>query len=166
MYRRIADFLDDWEYESNATIKFFESIPDTEVHKKPHLKVRSMGRLAWHLTETISEMMNRTGLHVHGPGEDDLIPWTMGKMTEAYKKSALSLVDEVKNTWTDESLEEEVSMYGETWTKGKTLAVLVMHQAHHRGQLSVLMRMAGLKVTGVYGPAEEEWTAMGMTPMD
>ncbi len=166
MYRKISDFLADWDYESASTIKHFESIPETEVHKKFHPQVRSMGRLAWHITETVSEMMNRTGLHVHGPGEDDLMPWTMAKVTEAYKKSAASLTDELKNAWTDETLNEEVSMYGETWTKGQTLRVLVMHQAHHRGQLSVVMRMAGIKVTGVYGPAEEEWSAMGMKPME
>jgi uncharacterized damage-inducible protein DinB len=55
-------------------------------------------------------------------------------------------------------------MYGEKWKRGTTLGVLAMHQAHHRGQATVLMRQAGLKVPGVYGPAREEWSAMGMTP--
>jgi len=45
-----------------------------------------------------------------------------------------------------------------------SLQVLVVHQAHHRGQMTVLMRQAGLKVPGVYGPAREEWTAYGMQP--
>ena len=47
---------------------------------------------------------------------------------------------------------------------GLTLAVLVRHQAHHRGQMTVLMRQAGLKVPGVYGPAREEWAEFGMQP--
>ena len=38
------------------------------------------------------------------------------------------------------------------------------HQTHHRGQMTVLMRQAGLTVPGVYGPAREEWAAMGMEP--
>jgi uncharacterized damage-inducible protein DinB len=53
-------------------------------------------------------------------------------------------------------------MYGMTWTKGTVLVSLITHQAHHRGQMTVLMRQAGLKVPGVYGPAREEWAAMGM----
>jgi uncharacterized damage-inducible protein DinB len=40
-----------------------------------------------------------------------------------------------------------------------------MHQCHHRGQMTVLMRQAGQKVPGIYGPAKEEWSSMGMEPM-
>lgn len=47
-------------------------------------------------------------------------------------------------------------MYGEIWKINKVLSVVVKHQTHHRGQLTVIMRLAGLKVTGVYGPAKEE----------
>ena len=44
------------------------------------------------------------------------------------------------------------------------LISLVRHQAHHRAQMTVLMRQAGLAVPGIYGPAREEWAAMGMEP--
>jgi len=39
-----------------------------------------------------------------------------------------------------------------------------LHQTHHRAQMTVLMRQAGLKVPGVYGPSREEWSQMGMPP--
>jgi uncharacterized damage-inducible protein DinB len=44
--------------------------------------------------------------------------------------------------------------------------VLITHQIHHRAQMTVLMRLAGLKVPGVCGPAKEEWKAMGMPAME
>ena len=53
-------------------------------------------------------------------------------------------------------------MYGESWTVGFTLLALITHQAHHRGQMTVLMRQAGLTVPGIYGPAREEWASYGM----
>jgi uncharacterized damage-inducible protein DinB len=56
-------------------------------------------------------------------------------------------------------------MYGETWKRGQTLLYLMLHNAHHRGQITVLMRQAGLPVVGIYGPAREEWEAMGMPAM-
>jgi uncharacterized damage-inducible protein DinB len=56
----------------------------------------------------------------------------------------------------------EIPMYGEKWTRGFTLYVLIAHQSHHRGQMTVLMRQAGLKVPGVCGPSKEEWAAYGM----
>jgi len=39
-----------------------------------------------------------------------------------------------------------------------------VHELHHRGQLTVLMRQAGLVVPGIFGPAQEEWTRYGMEP--
>ena len=50
--------------------------------------------------------------------------------------------------------------YGERWTRGYTLQALVGHQVHRRGQMTVLMRQAGLRVPGVF--AREEWSAFGM----
>ena len=55
-------------------------------------------------------------------------------------------------------------MYGDKWKRGITLNVLITHQAHHRGQMTVLMRQAGLKVPGVYGPSREEWAGTGAAP--
>gem|GEM_PF-5815448 len=60
----------------------------------------------------------------------------------------------------------EDNMYGEVWKKGQTLIYLLLHQTHHRGQMTVLMRQAGLKVSGIYGPAKEEWEAMGMPALE
>jgi len=59
-------------------------------------------------------------------------------------------------------LAEEINMYGEKWTRSATLASIIKHQIHHRAQMTVLMRQAGLKVPGVYGPSREEWSQYGM----
>jgi uncharacterized damage-inducible protein DinB len=40
--------------------------------------------------------------------------------------------------------------------------MIIKHIIHHRGQMTVLMRQAGLKVPGVYGPAREEWEKIGL----
>jgi len=56
----------------------------------------------------------------------------------------------------------EDEMYGETWPRGRTLSSIAGHQAHHRAQMMVIMRLVGLQVPGVYGPAKEEWQAFGM----
>ncbi|WP_258881781.1 DinB family protein [Paenibacillus sp. sptzw28] len=34
------------------------------------------------------------------------------------------------------------------------------HQIHHRGQMTILIRQAGLTAPGIYGPNEEETAAM------
>lgn len=39
---------------------------------------------------------------------------------------------------------------------------MIQHQIHHRGQMTILMRQAGLTVPGLYGPSKEEWAVIGM----
>jgi uncharacterized damage-inducible protein DinB len=55
----------------------------------------------------------------------------------------------------------EDDMYGEKWPRGRSAHILIDHQTHHRGQMTVLMRQAGLVVPGIYGPAKEAWAAYG-----
>jgi uncharacterized damage-inducible protein DinB len=166
MYRKTEDFISDWNYESESTAKVFGNISNEALNKKDHENVRSIARLAWHITITLAEMMNKAGLNVAGPDEHSEPPSDISKIISEYKKSAASVAEEVKKNWTDASLLEEKNMYGESWKKGATLGILIRHQAHHRGQLTVLMRQAGLKVPGVYGPAKEEWSTFGMTAPD
>ena len=166
MYRTIEDFKNDWAYESEATLKMINGLTDESLNKKFNDKVRTPGRLAWHITCAIPEMMNRTDLKIDASAEENEVPKSVSEISAVYKKSADSLIQEVSKKWPDNSLTDKVNMYGENWEKGKILSVLVTHQIHHRAQLTILMRMAGLKVPGVYGPANEEWAAMGMQPQE
>lgn len=166
MIRKIEDFLAEWKYESESTLNLFKLISNDALHTKNHEHVRSMAFLAWHVTITISEMMNKAGLPVSGPDEHAKPPATIEEIRSTYEHSSSSLVKELPKHWTDATLTEEVNMYGDTWKKGTVLSVLIKHQAHHRGQLTILMRQAGLKVCGIYGPVKEEWAAWNMPAMD
>jgi len=64
MYRSINDFLEDWKYESESTLKIFKCLSDESLSKKIHRGVRTLGFLAWHITHTLQEMMKLTGLNV------------------------------------------------------------------------------------------------------
>ena len=93
------------------------------------------------------------------------MPTSAREIVETFEKAAKSVNQEVGKNWTDETLEIEDEMYGMNWPRGTTLSTLINHQAHHRGQITVLMRQAGIPVVGVYGPAKEEWEAMGMAAL-
>ena len=110
------------------------------------------------------KLVNRTGLHVSGPDEHTPVPAYASTISAAYRAAAASLIEELHAHWTGASLAQSDTMYGEQWTRAQTLSALVGHQTHHRGQLTVLMRQAGLPVTGIFGPAREEWALMGMEP--
>lgn len=164
-YNSIADFLKDWAYESSSTQKVFDNLTNESLNRKVTPSGRSLGFIGWHITETIGEMMGKTGLKVFTP---DMGKWKESSakdLKECYKNSSESLVEKIRANWNDGTLLQEDDMYGEKWKRGQTLRSLIEHQIHHRGQMTVLMRQAGLKVPGFYGPSLEEWQDMGMEPM-
>ncbi|MHB9029795.1 MAG: DinB family protein [Candidatus Latescibacterota bacterium] len=162
MYRRIDDFLAEWKTERAATLKLMEALTDASLAQKVYDEGRTLGYLAWHLPLCVVEMANRAGLGLSGPAENADAPESAAEIAAAYRSASEQLAEKVGANWTDAALEEEMNMYGENWKKGFILSVLVAHEVHHRGQMTVLMRQAGLRVTGVYGPAREEWAAYGM----
>lgn len=162
MYRKIEDFKKDWAYESDATLKMIKNLTDAALTQRVTANGRSLGFLAWHLTVTHGEMLARTGLTVEAPGEHTKAPAVAAEIVAAYERSARSIAEQVLKNWTDASLLREAEMYGEKWTLGYVLWSLIRHEAHHRGQMTVLMRQAGLPVPGVYGPSREEWAQFGM----
>jgi len=164
VYNSISEFLNDWKKESEATYKVLSNLSDESLKYISHTNGRTIGFLAWHIILTIGEMMNRAGLKVECPSENSIEPSFAKEIAETYKSVSGSLTGEIEKTWTDVTLNEELDMYGEAWKISFLLKSLVYHQIHHRGQLTIMMRQANLKVPGVYGPSREEWTKMGMEP--
>jgi len=163
MFRRVADFQKAWEGEREGTLKILRALTDASLAQAVTDDDRTLGRMAWHLAQSVSEMMPRTGLSISEPAQDAPVPSSAGAIAETYETASKKVADEIAAKWTDATLEVEDDMYGMKWSRGQTLNALVVHQAHHRGQMTVLMRQAGLTVPGVYGPAREEWAAHGMT---
>lgn len=166
MYRKIEDFVTDWGYESEGTLNLFKNISNEALNKKDHENVRSIAVLAWHITITLNEMLNKAGLKVTGPDEHSKPPSSIKEIIDAYESSAKSVKEQVQKQWTDASLLEKANLYGEDWKNGVTLSILIKHQAHHRGQLTVLMRQSGMLVPGVYGPSKEDWAKYDMPTAD
>ena len=166
MYHKLEDFINDWTYESEATLKIFNNLTDESLNKRVGENVRTAGRLAWHITTSIGEMAHRTGLKFKTVPENSPTPTMTKEIIDAYKEASDNMISEIKENWKDDTLQEEDDMYGEKWAKGKTLGVLITHQIHHRAQLTVVMRLAGVKVPGVYGPSKEEWTQFGMVAQE
>lgn len=166
MYSSIEKFLPEWAEESAFTAKLFTLIPDDQLNTVPGKGIRTAGRLAWHITQTISEMGCRAGLFDSDELEHTPQPTSAKEISTVYTQLSDRFKVAIAARWTNEMLEDEKAMYGEQWSNGKILDVLIRHQTHHRGQLSVVMRLLGLTVLGFYGPAAEEWEKMGLKAME
>lgn len=162
MYYKISDFQKDWQFELESTLKVMQNLSDDSLKQQVVPDGRTLGFLAWHITLSLGEMMKKTGLNVNCPPEDALVPEAAREICSAYEKAAKSLLEQILSNWTDETLLVEDDMFGQMWARGNTLSALSAHQIHHRGQMTILMRQAGLMVPGVYGPSKEEWIQMGM----
>jgi len=166
MYRKISDFLSDWSFESSVTLKVFNILTDNSLNQKVTPDGRSLGQIAWHITQSLPQMLDRAGLEMDGKNQNSPVPEKTVEIISEYKRLSAKVAEQVKANWNEEALDDEIEMYGQKWKKGKILASLVTHQAHHRAQMTVLMRQAGLKVPGIYGPSKEEWALMGMIPQE
>jgi uncharacterized damage-inducible protein DinB len=157
MVRTIQDFLEQWKTETESTLKIFNNLTDASLQTAIP-GGRTLGRLVNHLVETLTELPHKLGL----PIQEDFTQYTtVADLIAAYTRNADQVAEAVENNWNDYTLLQEQAMYNGQWKNGLSLYILIIHQTHHRGQMTVLMRMAGLKVPGLYGPAKEEWEAWG-----
>ncbi len=165
MYRKVEDFIQSWAYETEITTKLLTNLTDESLNQKVSEDGRTLGFLAWHIVLTLGEMPGKVGLAIDCPPEDAPPPSSAREIAETFERAAKSVSEETAKNWTDDTLLIEDEMYGMIWKRGTTLSLLINHQAHHRGQVTILMRQAGVPVVGVYGPAKEEWEAMGMAAL-
>ncbi len=165
MYYHIKDFLTDWEYENDSTLKLFRNLTDQSLAKQVHSNVRTLGFLSWHIIHTLQEMMARTGLKIDIKEQQNYNGESVNELCETYINGARLLSEAITKNWSDADLGKEDEMYGDMWKRGMTLSILIRHQAHHRAEMVVIMRILGLPVTSIYGPVKEEWAQWGMEAM-
>jgi len=164
MFRKLDDFFRAWDHNREGTSKVLANLTDASLARAVDAEHRTIGRIAWHIVQTLPEMGNQTGLEIGGPDPKTPVPQTAAAIKTAYDAAAQSVRDEVASKWDDATLEKIDNLYGEDWPRGLTLRLLMEHEIHHRGQLTVLMRQAGLKVPGIFGPSKEEWSQHGAPP--
>lgn len=154
MYRVAEDFVQDWVASSKGALKVMQAIPDDKMDVAIVEGHNSLGWLSWHLVRVAGAFGHFAGLQIPAPGPDMPQPETMKEIAEKYEMVAEAYKKEVA-TLTKEQLEEEVPAFGGSMKRGELLSKVIMHQTHHVGQMTVLLRQAGLKVPPVMGPTKE-----------
>ncbi len=155
MYRKTEDFLNDWKDSAAGTIAVIRSITDDKRDQAIVEGHNTLGWLAWHLTNAPIGLSKFAGLDIQPVGHPQQVPPSVQVIAEAYEAVSAALL-EAAGKLTDEALAEEVPAFGGTMMRGQILRKLVDHQTHHRGQMTVLLRQAGLTVPGVMGPTREQ----------
>jgi len=160
---RIAESLiDELHREEKPTERVLERVPQDKLDWRPHPKSRTIGELAWHVATlpqfgTLGLREGKRELSGARPPEP-----TNSDFANTFRKA----VDEMKNVLTgtadDALLNEQFSfvLNGNairTWSKDVFMRAVVMnHLIHHRGQLTVYLRLLDVPVPSVYGASADE----------
>ena len=160
---RIADsILPEFEHEMKTTRRLLERVPDDRSEWKPHDKSSQLGALAAHIAYLPSWVTM-----TFGTSEFDLA----GRTVRGYTNTAdlLASFDEhvAAAKATLQSVENDA--FGVPWSlrRGEqTLFTMpraavvrmfaINHLIHHRGQLSVYLRLLDVALPSVYGPTADE----------
>jgi len=161
------DLIAEFDSEAAKTRKMLNAIPaDADWNFKPHPKSMSLGHLAGHLTDFAGEwaMSTLTKDKVEvGPDSkwEPYIPKSKAEMLAKFDKelaeTRAALVATTGDTW---EKNWQFSWGGTAYIDDAKYKVfrgpVLNHMIHHRGQLSVYLRLIGAKVPGTYGPTADE----------
>ncbi|MBU8915834.1 DinB family protein [Bacillus sp. FJAT-29953] len=160
MFTSVNDFLNEWKQEAAVTQKVLDALTDESLNQEVSPGLYSIGSLAWHITGAVYYFPSQVGLKFEIPDLQKEAPKSAAEISETYKTVSQRLTQAFLEQVSDENMNKMVNLFGMDMPVQAVFRLLIQHQAHHRGQLTVLMRQADLKVPGVYGPSKEEWEAM------
>jgi uncharacterized damage-inducible protein DinB len=158
--------LPEFDREVAATRRVLERVPDGSLDWRPHPKSMTLGALASHLGE-LGHWGHATGslagvdLEQMRRPPDWVPPTTLAALLEAFDRqmaaarAALAGKSdaELMAPWTLRRGAQEFF----TMPKATCLRTFVMnHLVHHRGQLTVYLRMLDVPLPSIYGPSADE----------
>ena len=161
MFQTLDGFFKLWNFEADATQKILNQLTDESLSQEVTSQNWTLGRIAWHTVTAIGVISSRTDLTLDAPTEDYPVPTSAKFISDSYQQARNAFSQAVKNQWSDKNLSDEQDVFGQRLSNLELLTFLIQHQIHHRGQMTILMRQAGLTVPGLYGPSKEEWAMTG-----
>ena len=161
---RIADtIVTELEREAANTVRMLERVPNDRLEWRPHTKSMSLRQLAWHL----AVIPKRVGAMLRA-GEFDLLSArpdpaseSAGDIVGEFQRN-LQAVHAQIGAMDDDAMRERLTLRrGEkivtTFSKAGVIRTILMnHSVHHRGQLSVYLRLLDVPVPAMYGTSADE----------
>ncbi len=158
----IAAVLQEFDNEAKTTRRVLERVPTDKLAWKPHPKSMSLGELALHVAASPAVIAGWCAEDVTTlTGEKPPTPSSTADILAAHD-AGVKTVNEKLTSVGDAGL-------GTMWTAkagGNTLmsmpkaalvrAIVMNHWIHHRGQLSVYLRLLDVAVPSIYGPSADE----------
>ena len=150
------------DQEAQTTKRVLDRIPDDKLTWKPHPKSFSLGQLALHIA-SVPAGVTTIALHdsVEAPNFTQPEPKSRQEILDTFSKSLetakanLKKMDDARLA-SRRSLTRGGKVVMSAPRIGFLRSVLLNHVYHHRGQLSVYLRMLDVPVPSIYGPSADE----------
>jgi uncharacterized damage-inducible protein DinB len=150
--------------EAKSARACLERIPADKFAWKPHEKSMAFGQLASHIAEMFSwtpATLQQAELDFSKLDYKPFEPQSTEDLLEFCDKNVAEAIDVLKNTSDEVFLENWTMRNGDkiyfTLPKRATMRSFVMnHIVHHRGQLSVYLRLNDIAVPAIYCPSADE----------
>jgi len=160
--------LQELDQEAQATFRVLARVPEDRLEWRPHEKSMTLGQLAMHIATlpgAIAELSTLSTFDVNTevprPGAR-----SVAEVTSTLEKSlakAKTLLEAISDAdlaapWQGVSRDQVVMEV----SRGALLrSVMLNHLYHHRGQLSVYLRLTGASVPAIYGASADEAPVFG-----
>ena len=153
-------FMETWEREAKKTTALLRTLPADKYDFRPDAGGRSLGELAWHLAEGDGYMTFGIEQGAFNPGARPPgmeRPKDVASLADGYERIHQDAVARVKKL-APADLDRTVTFFGgqQVTIRDVLWDFTIMHNVHHRGQLSLMCRLAGGRPVGCFGPTREE----------
>ncbi len=162
--RLIDPLVAELDRESVSTERILAVVPADKLDWLPHPKSMALGQLAWHIASLPKAAILglQTGERDVSQARPPQRPENPGDMVQVFRQNVIDLKDALSKT-TDETLLKERFAFkkgDEVLTSFPKIAmlrtVLLNHTYHHRGQLTVYLRLLDVPVPAMYGRSADE----------
>jgi uncharacterized damage-inducible protein DinB len=156
-------FIAEMKHESASTKKILERVPMDKKDWKPHEKSMTLGKLATHIADIphwasdiihIDEFDFMVHLKPQNvSSQEELMKLFQGRLDTAIADLEKISDDDFKKMWVVKRGEQVF------FNLPKAVAIrgwAFSHLFHHRGQLSVYLRLLDVPIPGMYGPSADE----------
>src|SRR5271157_3330818 len=163
MDNRSKEFLKELESEEKATKKCLERVPENLFKWKPHDRSMTMGNLALLIADIpkwIQQIVEND--YIDFATYEHFEAKTTKELVEHFDKN-MEFAKRALSNASDESLNEIFSLkdHGKVLTsspRSSEIMSAINHLVHHRGQLTVYLRLNNILVPSIYGPSADEGT--------
>src|SRR4030095_579509 len=157
-------FIKELQQEAKTTRAMLERVPDDKLSWKPHEKSMTLGRLASHVAEIPEWISSAVDLDELDFAKIDYKPKAVNTnqdllkiLDDAVSKATSSLENANDETFAQSwKLRNGDTVYVERQKPNVVRSVALSNLIHHRGQLSVYLRILEIPLPPVYGPTADE----------